>query len=174
MSVATEMPRAITIRAARIEEAEALTGLCTRSKQHWGYDDTFMARSAISLRVRAGAIADGRVFVASPADEPGRALGMAELAPMTDGIIDLDKLFVDPPAIGRGVGARLLGHAVGEARRRGARRMTVLADPNAAAFYEKMGARFLQMAPSDAIPGRELPFYELDLTALPQPAPMAT
>jgi len=174
MSVAGEMSREVVIRAARVDEADALTALCTRSKRHWGYDDTFMARSAISLRVRAGAIADGRVFVASPADEPGCALGLAELAPMTDGIIDLDKLFVDPPAIGHGVGARLLGHAVGEARRLGARRMTVLADPNAAAFYERMGARFLRMAPSDAIPGRELPLYELDVTAPLRPAAMAT
>ena len=174
MSIATEMPRDVTIRAARIDEADMLTALCTRSKRHWGYDDTFMARSAISLRVRAGAIADGRVFVASPADQPGRALGMAELTRMTDGIIDLDKLFVDPPAIGHGVGARLLVHAVDAVRQRGARCMTVLADPNAAAFYEKMGARFLRMAPSDAIPGRELPFYEFDVTVPLRSTAMAT
>ena len=173
MSVADEMPRELVIRAARIDEADALTALCTRSKRHWGYDDTFMARSAVSLRVRADAIADGRVFVASPADEPCRAVGMAELTPMTDGVIDLDKLFVDPPAIGHGVGARLLRHAVGAVRQRGARRMTVLADPNAAAFYEKLGARFLRMAPSDAIPGRELPFYEFDVTAPVRPAAIA-
>ena len=41
--------------------------------------------------------------------------------------------------------------------------MTILADPHAAGFYERMGARFLRMAPSDTIPGRELPFYGLDL-----------
>ena len=41
--------------------------------------------------------------------------------------------------------------------------MTILADPNAAAFYERMGARYLRHAPSDAIPGRTLPFYEYDL-----------
>ena len=35
--------------------------------------------------------------------------------------------------------------------------MTILADPNAAAFYERMGARYLRHAPSDAIPGRTLP-----------------
>ena len=42
--------------------------------------------------------------------------------------------------------------------------MTILADPNAAPFYERMGARFLRNAPSDAIPGRTLPLYEYDLT----------
>ena len=49
------------------------------------------------------------------------------------------------------------------ARQRGARRMTILADPGARGFYEAMGARFLRMAASDAIPGRELPLLELAL-----------
>ena len=67
---------------------------------------------------------------------------------------DLDALFVDPPAIGSGAGRALFEAAVVLARRQGARRMTILADPNAAAFYERMGARYLRHAPSDAIPGR--------------------
>jgi hypothetical protein len=43
--------------------------------------------------------------------------------------------------------------------------MTILADVNAAPFYERLGARFLRNEPSDAIPGRVLPFYEYDLTS---------
>ena len=77
---------------------------------------------------------------------------------------DLDAMFVDPPAIGSGTGRALFEAAVAMARRQGAKRMTILADPNAAPFYERMGARFLRNAPSDAIPGRTLPFYEYDLT----------
>lgn len=162
------MPRDILIRTAGPGEANALTALVRRSKEHWGYDDAFMTLSALSLRVRTEVIAAGHVFVASDADAPSVALGVAQLAPLVDGVVDLDKLFVDPPAIGTGVGALLLAHAVKVARQRGARRMTILADPNAAPFYEKMGARFLRMAPSDAIPGRELPLYDIDLVALPQ------
>ena len=41
--------------------------------------------------------------------------------------------------------------------------MAILADPNAVPFYERMGARFVSHAPSDAIPGRTLPLYEYDL-----------
>ena len=51
----------------------------------------------------------------------------------------------------------------------GARRMAILADPNAASFYERMGARFVSHAPSDAIPGRTLPLYEYDLTSKDPP-----
>jgi GNAT superfamily N-acetyltransferase len=72
-------------------------------------------------------------------------------------------MFVDPPAMGSGAGRMLFEAAARLARSLGARRMTILADPNAAPFYERMGARFVVHAPSDAIPGRLLPFYEYDL-----------
>ncbi|HKU98940.1 MAG TPA: GNAT family N-acetyltransferase [Vineibacter sp.] len=162
MNAAPASPADIVIRAAQVHEAEALTALCRRSKRHWGYDDTFMARSALSLAVPIDAIAETRVLVAHGVDSAA-ILGMAELSPVADGLIELDKLFVDPPAIGRGVGAVLLKHAIAVAREHGARTMVILADPNAAVFYEKMGARFLRMAPSDAIPGRQLPLYALNL-----------
>ena len=62
-----------------------------------------------------------------------------------------------------GFGRTLLDHATREARRRGAKRLTILADPYAAAFYERMGARRVGEAPSDVIPGRLVPFYEIAL-----------
>ncbi|MBV9833028.1 MAG: GNAT family N-acetyltransferase [Alphaproteobacteria bacterium] len=149
------------LRAARTDEAATLTALCMRSKRHWGYDDAFMRRCAITLAVPGQAIARGDVQVA--VDEDGQPLGTAQLSPPFDDAIELDKLFVDPPAIGHGVGAALLRWAMDETRARGAKRLVILADPHAATFYEKMGARFLHMAPSDAVPGRQLPFYEVDL-----------
>lgn len=149
------------LRAARADEAAALSALCLRSKRHWGYDEGFMARCVTALTVSEPAIARGDVKVAADAD--GRPLGTVQLSEPFDDAIELDKLFVDPPAIGRGVGAALLRWALDEARSRGANRMVILADPHAAPFYERMGARFVRMAQSDAIPGRELPFYEVDL-----------
>ena len=50
-----------------------------------------------------------------------------------------------------------------EARRRGAERLTILADPNATGFYERDGAVRIGEAPSDAMPGRLLPLYEVRL-----------
>lgn len=149
------------LRTARPDEAATLTALCTRSKRHWGYDEAFMARCAGSLAVPGPAIARGDVQVA--VDEDGRPLGTAQLSLPFDDAIELDKLFVDPPAIGQGVGAALLRWATDETRGRGVKRLVILADPHAAQFYEKMGARFVRMAPSDAVAGRELPFYEVDL-----------
>jgi GNAT superfamily N-acetyltransferase len=150
----------VVIRAAKPGEGQTLTALCVRSKAHWRYDAQFMKMSAVTLTVSEPDIAAGRVLVA--ADDGGAVLGVAAVFPEGE-TSDLDVLFVDPPAIGSGAGRALFDAAVALARRQGARRMTILADPNAAAFYERMGARFLRNAPSDAIPGRSLPFYEIDL-----------
>jgi GNAT superfamily N-acetyltransferase len=150
----------VEVRAARPGEEALLSAICWRSKQHWGYDAAFMRQSAASLAVPRVAIDDGHVWVA--VDPEGQPLGVVQLA-IVGSDLDLDKLFVEPSAIGAGIGEMLFRRAVAEARRRGHRRMTVLADPNAAGFYERMGCRFDSMAPSDAIPGRELPLYVFDL-----------
>jgi GNAT superfamily N-acetyltransferase len=150
----------VQVRSAKPGESQSLSALCVRSKAHWGYDAAFMKLSAVTLAVSEDDIAAGRVLVA--ADDAGRVVGMACVLPEGE-TSDLDSLFVDPPAIGSGAGRALFDAAVTLARRQGARHMTILADPNAASFYERMGARYLRHAPSDAIPGRTLPFYEYDL-----------
>ena len=147
----------VTVRAARPGEAGALTALAVRSKAHWGYDDAFMQMSRASLTVSDADIASGRVLAA---ERQGLLFGMAKVEP--DG--ELGMLFVDPRGLNRGVGRRLFEASAALARRLGAPRMAILADPNAAPFYERMGARFVSQAPSDAIPGRTLPLYEYDLT----------
>src|SRR5260370_2396259 len=152
----------ISIRNAKTGEAALLTALCIRSKAYWGYEDTVMKRSAAELAISEPDIVDGGVLVAF--DAAGRTIGVAGVVPEGE-TADLDVMFVDPPAIGSGAGRVLFEAAVGLARQFGARRMTILADPNAASFYERMCARLVRNAPSNAIPARLLPLYEYDLTA---------
>jgi GNAT superfamily N-acetyltransferase len=150
------------IRPARVEEAEALSDLCLRSKAVWGYDAAFMALMPAALTVGPDEIAAGDVWIATGAD--GQPAGMVALGPGEGAeTLDLDKLFIEPRHLRSGVGRALLGHAVAEARRRGARRLTISADPNAAGFYERNGAVRIGEMPSDAVPGRMLPFYEIRL-----------
>ncbi|MCC8429272.1 GNAT family N-acetyltransferase [Reyranella aquatilis] len=154
------------VRPARAGEAASLTALCLRSKAHWGYDAGFMRLCVPSLTVKEESIAEGRVLVAIDAD--GRTIGTVSVGRDGDDA-ELALMFVDPAAIGGGTGRTLFEAAVTLARGLGYRRMTILADVNAAPFYERMGARFLRNEPSDAIPGRVLPFYEYDLTAGVEP-----
>lgn len=105
-----------------------------------------MKLSAAALAVDEADIAAGRVLVAAAGE--GAPLGMA--AVLGDGeTVDLDSLFVDPPAIGSGAGRLLFQAAIQRAR--------------------DLGARFVRNAPSDAIPGRLLPLYEYDLTSGVEP-----
>jgi GNAT superfamily N-acetyltransferase len=150
-----------TIRPAKPLEAKALSALCKRSKSHWGYDAEFMRLSDASLTISPALIATGRVLVAGDAD--GTLLGMASLEPLEDGIYDLLHMFIDPKAIKRGVGRALFDAICTVAKSEGATTLSIMSDPNARAFYERMGARYTHEAPSDAVPGRMLPMLEYPL-----------
>jgi GNAT superfamily N-acetyltransferase len=121
-----------------------------------------MALARAVLQVSPEQIAAGDVWVATAAN--GEVAGMVALGPSEQpNTLDLDKLFVEPQLIRTGVGRLLLTHAIDEARRRGANRLTILSDPYAAGFYERNGARWISEAPSDAIPGRSVPLYQIRL-----------
>jgi GNAT superfamily N-acetyltransferase len=151
------------IRLAQIEEAAALSEFCFRSKAVWGYDTAFMEMAREALTVEADPIAADDVWVATADD--GEISGIVVLAPGDEpGTLDLNKLFVAPGRLRTGIGRALLAHALAEVRRRGIERLTILADPNAAVFYERNGAQRIGAAPSDAVPGRLLPLYEIRLS----------
>ncbi len=76
-------------------------------------------------------------------------------------VAELAGLFGDPVAIGHGVGATLLADAVDRARALGVSRLVIDADPNAAGFYVRMGARRVGSVASSSIVDRELPRFEL-------------
>ena len=141
------------IRPARRDEAAALTALAVRSKAHWPYDTAMMAVFRRTIVISAEDIDAHCVLVHETA---GTVDGVAVL--MADGPdAELDHLWVDPPAIGTGVGKRLFAAVMAEARRRGAARIVLNSDPYAEAFYRKLGAVRIGDHPVAEIPGRVLP-----------------
>jgi predicted N-acetyltransferase YhbS len=147
------------IRYAEKREAKALTSLCMRSKAHWGYDAAFMRDAAPALAITEAMIGNRFVLVAENHD--GAILGVAAIEPVgADGAFDLSRLFVEPSAIRTGVGRSLFAVAVAVIQQRGGRSVSILSDPFAVAFYERLGAVTVGDAPSDAISGRRLPLLE--------------
>jgi GNAT superfamily N-acetyltransferase len=69
----------------------------------------------------------------------------------------LGMMFVEPAAIGQGVGRLLFEHTADAGRALGFTRLTIDADPNAEPFYRAMGAVPIGRVPSGAVPGRTLP-----------------
>lgn len=149
------------IRKALLSESNPLQALAVRSKAHWGYDAAFMTLAAPALKVSADRILSGLARVAEVDGEP---VGVASLSPPDDsGIAELEHLFVDPAAMGHGVGTALLSHVFALAISEGALAIRVLSDPQARGFYERHGFRWTHDAPSDAIPGRVLPVLQRPL-----------
>lgn len=150
----------VRIRAGRAEEAAALTELVLRSKAHWGYDAEFLDACRAELTIRPEEVEHLRIVVAEDAD-----LGIVGVASLEgtapEGCLGL--CFVEPRAIGRGVGRALYLHVMGAARQLGFTRITIEADPNAEPFYRTMGARLVGRVPSGSIPGRELPLFDVVL-----------
>lgn len=152
-----ELVRAINLRLAEHGEAADISDLAHRSKAHWGYDDQFMADCVDELTWSGTDVSSGNCWVAAGAD--GMLLGFCELH-LAGERLEVDALYVDPPAIGQGVGRTLWQHVEDVARRLGARAIGLDADPQAVGFYEQMGARIVGESPSGSIADRMLPRME--------------
>ena len=148
----------IALRPAKTSDLTALSALCIASKAVWGYDEAFMEACREELTVRPTDL-PGTVVATRDAD----IVGMARIV-FEGTVADLEKLYVHPTAIGAGVGRMLFNRCRDEALTRGAEKMTIEADPNAASFYERMGAVMTSTVPSGSIPGRFLPLLTLRLS----------
>jgi GNAT superfamily N-acetyltransferase len=150
----------VLVRGARADEAELLSELAFRSKAHWGYDETFMAACREELTLSASQVEARRTLVA---DRDGRVLGFVTVAGgPPEG--ELGMLFVEPDAIGQGLGRLLFEHAVAVARGLGLTRLVIESDPYAEPFYLAMGATRIGMTPSGSIPGRRLPLLAVGVS----------
>jgi N-acetylglutamate synthase-like GNAT family acetyltransferase len=148
----------LVIRDARAGESVALSELMLRSKAHWGYDAALLERWRGELVVGEEMIARKEVFVA---ERDGEVLGVAAVTDAPPDV-ELDTCFVEPAAIGTGVGRVLVETAIARARDVGACTMRVVSDPNAEAFYARLGAVRVGEVPSD-VPARVLPLLRFDL-----------
>ena len=156
------MTRDYSIRLARLEDKDALTDLCMRSKQSNGYDDAFMAQCADELRVRDSWILDDDFWLAESGE--GKPVGCIRLSVEEDGVTgELETCFVDPDWQGQKVGRRLFETLHQRAGTLNLSKLGLDGDPFAEAFYARLGFETVGRTPSGSIPGRTLPRMELKL-----------
>ena len=96
------------------------------------------------------------------AEDDGKPIGVAQVKVIGDEA-DLLKLFVEPSALRGGTGKALFVWAIEVAKKLGATRLTIDADPDAAPFYRRMGAYDVGQAPSGSVPERMLPKLAMSL-----------
>jgi predicted N-acetyltransferase YhbS len=127
---------AVEIRPAQLSEREELEGLQRRSSMHHPMYRRQLAAHPDAIELPAGQIRAGLVRVA---EQDGAIVGFAVLLDRHGETCELDGLFVEPARMRAGVGRRLVDDAKRIARERGATRIDVVANPQAAAFYKAVG-----------------------------------
>lgn len=136
-------PEEFTIGPARPSEVEALSALARRSKAHWGYPADWLEAWGPQLTLSRADLETHEVFVARGAEQP---VGFYSLA--FGNRAALEHLWMDPRFMGRGLGRRLVEHAMSRTALRGYGSLQVDADPNAEAFYVRMGGIRVGLVPA--------------------------
>lgn len=152
----------VSIRPARPAEAGALTAIAVAAKRYWGYLDHWIDQWMPQLTLTPTYVKEHVVCVAE-----GHAglLGFYGLHRHAT-YWELDHLWVLPAFIRQGVGRRLFDHAAAYVAAREPKVLRMDSDPNAAGFYERIGARQIGTvsAAIDGVP-RELPRFEFSVAS---------
>jgi GNAT superfamily N-acetyltransferase len=143
----------VSIRGGRLDEREALIALQRRASLMWEEDRQSLLDHPDAIDIPEDQITEGRVFVA---EADGRTVGFGVVIPRSDGEAELDGLFVEPDAWGKGVGRQLMHHADALARSGGARLLNVVANGRAVGFYEACGFQAVRVVETRFSPGLEM------------------
>lgn len=127
----------VEIVKAQPEDAKELTRIALAAKQYWGYPENWMLHWQKILTVSPGCIAQNRVYKVVRGE---RIVGFYVLI-RTAARLQLEHMFIQPEEIGKGIGRRLMEHAIRQAAGSEHSVMEIESDPNAEGFYLKMGAR---------------------------------
>ncbi len=125
-----------TIRRASPEDANTLTQIALDAKRHWGYPEHWIKHWEADLTVSPEFIRDNHVYVF---ERESNVLGFYALC-VSGNKAELEHMWVTPAAIGTGIGKDLFLDAMERAAALEVREIEISADPNAAGFYERMGA----------------------------------
>jgi GNAT superfamily N-acetyltransferase len=135
-----------TIRRAVMADMEQLQGVFLRASLSNDNDREPLLAHPQWLVVSDARIQDGRMRAA--VDHRDAVVGFASYQ-ITDGVAELEDLFVDPPWMRRGVGAALVLEIAELLRLLDFERLEVTANPHAMAFYQHMEFVFDHMVETE-------------------------
>jgi predicted N-acetyltransferase YhbS len=150
-----------TIRPATPEDAKALTAITFRSKASWGYPESWINQWRDELTVTPKMLNEWLSFVA---ELKGQIVGFWSRSAIQTDEVSPGFLFIDPDHFGKGVAMKLWHEMKSALINEGVRHFTVEADPNAVAFYEKIGGIVIGEKDSLTIKGRKLPLIKIQLS----------
>ena len=148
-----------TIVAATISDAKTLTEIALKSKAFWGYSSELIESWRADLTVTSKTIQTCQVYKCM-VDKV--VVGFYVLNTAKENLVKLEMLFVLPLFIGKGIGKKLLAHALNKVTISKVKRIELVADPNAIPFYKSQGFLVKEQIGS-AILGRFLSLMQKDL-----------
>jgi GNAT superfamily N-acetyltransferase len=138
-----------TIRDAAMADLLDLQGVFSRALLSNDNDRAPLLAHPEWLVLSEAGMQAGRMRVA--ADQGEVAVGFATYR-ITDGVAELEDLFVDPPFMRRGVGTALVLDMSERVRQLGFERLEVTANPHAMDFYRHLGFVFDRMVETEFSP----------------------
>ncbi len=124
------------IRRSVPEEASLLTRIAHEAKRYWGYPEHWINHWSADLTITEQFVDQNEVYVAERDDQ---ICGFYALR-VEGAKAELEHMWVAPAHIGSGVGKELFLDAMNRSTALNVRQVAITADPNAAGFYEHMGA----------------------------------
>lgn len=150
----------VRIRRATPDEADALTALAHSAKRHWGYPAEWIDYWKSDLTLTSEFISNHEVFVATIDDTIAGCCALVT----SDSLAELEHMWIDPKQMGKGIGRALFEHTQRRAEGLGFSTLELSADPNAEAFYERMGAKRIGEISADMFgQSRVLPRMRVEL-----------
>ncbi|MCY9513041.1 GNAT family N-acetyltransferase [Paenibacillus apiarius] len=143
------------IRRATNEDSNTLSELAYRSKAYWGYSKEFLDKCKDDLTVTVPYMEMNPVYVLEKNNK------IIAFYSITLNEKKLEALFIDPEHIGKGLGKLLWLDLLSKAKQLNIEEFTFDSDPNAEAFYVKMGAKRIGETPSTVFPDRRLPLMSV-------------
>jgi GNAT superfamily N-acetyltransferase len=126
----------MTLRTAVPSDIEMLTGVFRRASLSNEHDRAYLLAHSDALEVSGDGVLEGRTTAA--VDPSGSIVGFASYL-ITEDVIELEDLFVDPQWMRHGIGRTLVLAIAAAARELGFDRLEVTANPHALEFYERTG-----------------------------------
>jgi ribosomal protein S18 acetylase RimI-like enzyme len=159
------VPTNLVIRTATPADVVRLSEIAAAAKAHWGYPPAWLDQWRAALTITPADLSRWTVRVAT--DPSGAPVGFVATS-VAQPRWDVEHLWVDPSAMGQGIGRLLLRDALGRADAAGALGLAIVSDSNAAGFYLRLGGRPAGAlpAPMPGAPERTLPLFWLDTTVI--------
>jgi GNAT superfamily N-acetyltransferase len=152
------------VREVDPSEANQLTQLAHLAKAYWGYSPRFMEAFDDELTISPDDLNNDRyVFRVGTCNGKICSFYTLDKESETKDSVEMSALFVEPTAIGKGLGKFLFEHSIQEAKNLGAHSMMIHSDPYAEKFYTKMGAKNVRDVPSRSVEGRTIPLLKYEL-----------